>query len=129
MKYIIYNSNGNILNQVMCQEKEIENYISDELMYMEYEDSPINKIVINGEVVDNSADIEATNSNAQKEITVSQYRNVLLYGCDWTQLPDSPLSDSKKKEWATYRQELRDITETYPDTTSIDDIIWPNKPE
>jgi len=117
MKYIIYNSDGNILNQVMCQENEIENYISDELMYMEYEDSPINKIVINGEVVDNSADIEATNSNAQKEITVSQYRNVLLYGCDWTQLPDSPLSDSKKKEWATYRQELRDITETYPDTT------------
>ena len=27
-------------------------------------------------------------------------------------MPDSPLSDSKKAEWKTYRQALRDITKT-----------------
>ena len=28
-------------------------------------------------------------------------RGSLLEASDWTQLPDSPLSDSKKAEWAT----------------------------
>lgn len=37
-------------------------------------------------------------------------RNELLQASDWTQMPDSPLSNSKKAEWATYRQKLRDFT-------------------
>tara|TARA_Y100001937_G_scaffold128400_1_gene204433 strand:- start:5460 stop:5933 length:474 start_codon:yes stop_codon:yes gene_type:complete len=37
-------------------------------------------------------------------------RNDLLQASDWTQMPDSPLSNSKKTEWATYRQKLRDFT-------------------
>jgi len=44
--------------------------------------------------------------------TFRQYRNELLSSTDWTQSNDSPLSEEKKKEWATYRQELRDITKT-----------------
>ena len=40
------------------------------------------------------------------------HRNWLLRDSDWTQFNDSPLSDSKKAEWATYRQALRDITKT-----------------
>ena len=39
-------------------------------------------------------------------------RNNLLKDSDWTVLPDSPLSDSKKDEWKIYRQALRDITKT-----------------
>jgi len=42
-------------------------------------------------------------------------RNHLLSSSDWTQLPDSPLTESKRVEWATYRQALRNITETYAD--------------
>ena len=56
-------------------------------------------------------------------------RGYLIGTSDWTQLTDSPLSDSKKAEWKTYRQALRDIPETYSDATSLDDIIWPIKPE
>ena len=41
---------------------------------------------------------------------VRHHRDMLLMESDWTQMPDSPLSDSKKAEWATYRQKLRDIT-------------------
>ena len=40
------------------------------------------------------------------------HRNWLLKESDWTQFNDSPLSDSKKAEWKTYRQALRDITKT-----------------
>jgi len=39
-------------------------------------------------------------------------RNRMLADCDCTQANDSPLSDAKKKEWATYRQALRDLTKT-----------------
>jgi|TARA_R110002153_G_scaffold204544_2_gene357350 hypothetical protein len=38
-------------------------------------------------------------------------RNKLLSDSDWTQLADSPLSSSKKTEWVTYRQSLRDLTD------------------
>ena len=36
-------------------------------------------------------------------------RRFVLEDCDWTQATDSPLSSSKKTEWATYRQVLRDL--------------------
>jgi hypothetical protein len=56
-------------------------------------------------------------------------RDIVISGSDWTQLPDTPLTTTKKTEWAAYRQALRDIPETYSDATSLDDIIWPTKPE
>lgn len=52
----------------------------------------------------------------------------LLKQSDWTQSADSPLSDSKKAEWATYRQALRDLTNNYTNEDSINDIVWPTKP-
>jgi hypothetical protein len=52
-------------------------------------------------------------------------RDAKLAQSDWTQGADSPLTDSKKTEWATYRQALRDITD---DATSLNDVTWPEKP-
>ena len=48
----------------------------------------------------------------QELLSLRDYRNNLLRQSDWTVMPDSPLSDSKKTEWKTYRQKLRDITKT-----------------
>jgi hypothetical protein len=56
-------------------------------------------------------------------------RNAFLAQSDWTQLPDSPLTEKQKAEWATYRQALRDIPATYSDADSLDDIIFPVQPE
>lgn len=56
-------------------------------------------------------------------------RNRLLAQCDWTQAADSPLSDSKKAEWATYRQKLRDLPETYSGETDLLKIVFPTPPE
>ena len=55
-------------------------------------------------------------------------RDCLLIDSDWTQFPDSPLSDTQKSAWATYRQTLRDIPANNADVTSIDDITWPTPP-
>ncbi len=55
-------------------------------------------------------------------------RNNLLIESDWTQGDDSPLSDSKKAEWQTYRQALRDVPANNTSATVREDITWPNKP-
>ena len=56
-------------------------------------------------------------------------RNDKLIASDWTQMSDSPLSESKKQEWATYRQQLRDLPVSYTDDNEWSDIVWPTKPE
>jgi len=56
-------------------------------------------------------------------------RDLLLAESDWTQAADSPLSDSKKAEWATYRQQLRDITSSYTTDSAISDIVFPTPPD
>jgi len=60
-------------------------------------------------------------------VAIRYGRRDLLSNCDWTQMPDSPLSDSEKLEWATYRQELRDLTD-FPEGSSFEDIVWPTPP-
>ena len=52
-------------------------------------------------------------------------RNVLLRESDWTQFTDSPLTDSKKNEWKTYRQSLRDLPATESDP---ENATFPTKP-
>jgi len=68
---------------------------------------------------------------------VKHYRQMMLQDSDWTQVPDSPLSSSKKTEWATYRQALRDIPATIAADANLtnkalaDDLThsgWPTKP-
>jgi len=54
-------------------------------------------------------------------------RNDLLTDSDWTQMNDSPLTNEDKTAWATYRQELRDISDldAWP---NLDDADWPVAP-
>ena len=61
--------------------------------------------------------------------TIRLQRNELLNQSDWTQINDSPLSDSKKQEWATYRQSLRDLPSTHQSVNNIADVIFPSIPE
>jgi hypothetical protein len=56
-------------------------------------------------------------------------RSELLNDSDRTQLADAPLTDTKKAEWAAYRQALRDLPTTYSSATSFEEIIFPTKPE
>lgn len=47
-----------------------------------------------------------------------------LADTDWTQLDDTPLANTAKQEWASYRQALRDIT-AQADPFNIE---WPANP-
>ena len=57
-----------------------------------------------------------------------QRRNQLLLESDWTQGADSVLNSTKKAEWQTYRQSLRDITSGISSVTDVENITWPNPP-
>ena len=63
------------------------------------------------------------NYDAQWAIVRAE-RNAKLAASDWTQLPDAPLTAEQKAQWATYRQELRDVT-AQPDPFNI---VWPVAP-
>ena len=70
------------------------------------------------------ADITAQQNNNKWEL-VRQERAKLLKDTDWTQSADSPLTDSKKTEWATYRQSLRDVT----NQSDPFNVTWPTEPD
>jgi hypothetical protein len=60
--------------------------------------------------------------DAEQAKSVRATRNSLIAECDWTQVEDSPVD---KAAWATYRQELRDLTlqAGFPF-----DVTYPTKP-
>jgi glucose dehydrogenase len=76
--------------------------------------------VVDGEVVEGSP----TN---QTESIARGMRDSLLSSSDWTQIPDSPLTETKKAEWQVYRQELRDLFNDFT-YTNIEDVVWPTQP-
>ena len=52
-------------------------------------------------------------------------RNTKLTETDWVVTMHKELGTNIPAAWKTYRQSLRDITDTY---TSLDDVVWPEKP-
>jgi len=54
-------------------------------------------------------------------------RNQLLVDSDWTQMPDSPLTDEVKTSWATYRTALRALPE-HTNWPNLEDADWPVSP-
>lgn len=67
------------------------------------------------EVVEYEKIREKTKEEQDSEINsvwenIRAQRNILLTESDWTQLPDSPLTNQQQIEWQIYRQQLRDVT-------------------
>jgi hypothetical protein len=58
--------------------------------------------------------------------SVRTQRTEKLRDCDWTQLDDTPMSNTQKAGWAAYRQALRDV----PDQAGFPwEVEWPVQPE
>jgi hypothetical protein len=98
--------------------KQDESYIDGEYLSSEF-------IVVNG-VPQRKSDAELLEIQNQKAMKgLRRRRQVDLSSSDWTQMPDAPLTDEKKQEWATYRQQLRDLPEN---TTDPSNPTWPTQP-
>ncbi len=128
-------NSGQILRVVECVESDIELQIGAENAYIvgSYSDSAY--------YVENGIPIGIPEKPSEYHVfdyTTKQWvdprtsetewplvrakRNQLLQASDWTQLPDVPIAT--KETWATYRQQLRDITDQ-PDPFNI---TWPTPP-
>ena len=75
--------------------------------------------------------IEIENNLPMKLLRIE--RDMLLFESDKYGLVDYPhVSDLKKTEWLTYRQDLRDITKTQTPILNLvgelSNITWPTKP-
>lgn len=58
-------------------------------------------------------------------VALRAQRDALLVTSDWTQLLDTPLTDTQRQEWAVYRQALRDLP---ANTTDPLNPSWPEEP-
>ena len=62
-----------------------------------------------------------------------EIREILFMETDKYALPDYPhINDTKKTEWLTYRQNLRDLTKTQTPILNLlgvlENVIWPTQP-
>lgn len=93
----------------------------------------VKKVSINGVIRNMTAEEESALPNYNTfEHNISKLRtirNSLLTESDWTQSPDSPLTDAKKTEWATYRTSLRNLTNGLTTVAEVEAVTWPTKPE
>ena len=75
------------------------------------------------EIADREARAEAADLDMNM---VRSQRNGMLGAADWTQMGDAALGDHPAEEWATYRQSLRDLPQTY---SRVSEVVWPTPPE
>ena len=55
-------------------------------------------------------------------------RDRLLAASDWTQLPDTTLTNAQKQAWMQYRTELRNITNGLTTVEQVNSVAFPTKP-
>ena len=85
-------------------------------------DDLFNHRVVSGQLVRKSQDELDSLAAAAALKDLRFERDQLIAETDWWVLPDRTPTQAQ----LDYRQALRDITDTY---TSIDDVVWPVKPE
>jgi len=97
------------------------------------------KKIVNGELVDltpeeenqfnsYSGDTEEMKMERRINEQVRVNRDQLLKDSDWTQISDNGLSEEKKTEWQTYRQQLRDLPDGISTKEDIKNLVYPTKP-
>jgi hypothetical protein len=86
--------------------------------------------VVNGEYIELTAEeiqeIADRAAEADLDFTmVRGQRDSMLRDTDWTQIADATLGSHTVEEWATYRQELRDLPAGF---SKVSEVVWPDDP-
>jgi hypothetical protein len=128
MNYFVYLNNGGYIVSKFKTEAEADNLIAaNEIGIMSKIAAPNDSNSVKYVKVVDGLCIAETDDERNETLMedVRSERNNLLSQSDWTQTLDSPLSDSKKAEWATYRQTLRDLPSNTSDPGNPN---FPDKP-
>lgn len=117
----VWTDDNNSLSSIYPYDKEIHDKYNEYILEYNKEllDSPQKY-----QIRDGILSLRAPSENELLE-KIREHRNYLLQQSDFTQLVDSPLTESQKEKWRVYRQELRD----FPQTCDIFNPIWPISPE
>tara|TARA_Y100001963_G_C6744644_1_gene430892 strand:- start:151 stop:471 length:321 start_codon:yes stop_codon:yes gene_type:complete len=86
--------------------------------------------VVDGEYIELTAEelqvLEDMRAEADLDFSrVRMERNGMLRDTDWTQIADAALGDHTAEEWATYRQELRDLPSVH---SKVSEVVFPDDP-
>jgi len=86
--------------------------------------------IVNGEYIELTAEElqELEDMRAEADLDFSRtrtQRNAMLRDTDWTQIADASLGAHTAEEWATYRQELRDLPAGF---SKVSEVVWPDDP-
>ena len=86
--------------------------------------------VVNGEYIELTAEelqeIKDMREAADLDFSrVRAERNSKLSNTDWTQIADAALGAHTAEEWATYRQELRDLPSAH---SKVSEVVFPDDP-
>jgi hypothetical protein len=121
-----------IVSDTDIETVEMKESPSDYATVTDFEFDPTHSYTyVDGEVVDNGvytpSEEELAHYAETDRITnleqLREERTKRLEATDWWELPSQlPMSEER----SAYRQALRDITNTY---TSLEDVVWPEKPE
>lgn len=70
-----------------------------------------------------SYEAQMAREEAMAELRAERDRR--LTECDWTMLPDAPITADQRAAWTAYRQQLRDLPEN---TANPLQPVWPQQP-
>ena len=128
MKYALIYTEGFILETSAEELTSVPDIYSvveityEQALQLESSSSPL--FLINGNLVSLRGKLWAENPEPMKEV-IRRKRNNLLANSDWTQLSDSPLDEDTRSAWATYRQNLRDLTDNIDENGEVDYPVAP----
>ena len=128
MKYALIDTEGFILETSAEELTSVPDIYSvveitdEQALQLESSSSPL--FLINGNLVSLRGKLWAENPEPMKEV-IMRKRNNLLANSDWTQLSDSPLDEDTRSAWATYRQNLRDLTDNIDENGEVDYPVAP----
>lgn len=122
-KFTIYDPDTNIITMVF---DGLESDAALNGSYIEGDYSAKEYTVVDGKPVRKADTDIAESETARAWIILRNRRNGYLADSDWTQALDSPLTDAKKTEWASYRQNLRNFPGTVSDPSNAS---FPDKPD
>lgn len=125
MKTIYKKQTGEILGTVSGVNSAVEN---DDEGFLDGQYDALEYKVLNGQAVAKTDAEKQSYDDARNAETIDSLRNkrnILLAQSDWTQAPDTSLTDAKKAEWRTYRQSLRNLPENTSDPSNT---LWPTRP-
>jgi hypothetical protein len=96
--------------------------IDDVVSFVPIDEQNSDYVELKKQLDEGSITIESADTQTWDSIRAT--RNKILIDTDWTMTSGATVDQA---QWAAYRQNLRDLPQTYKDKTP-DDVVWPTQP-